>query len=366
MRSETFIGRHMTDLLPGQTTAIGRLRRPAGPPPDWVPEGPILDLARGLSGGRELWWRASRFAVRRAGRRPDAVSVARFLRGRGVEVLLAEYLHTSPRWLPVAHRLGLRFVAHAHGVDASAHLREPAWPATRRALHSADAVIVVSEAMRERLVKGGIDSARLHVIPYGVDVPDTPRSRPQGRAVTCLAVGRMVPKKGPLYLLESFARAARKAPQLRLELVGDGELLASVRRFVSQHDLGDRVTLHGSLPHAAVRLLMLEADVFLQHSLEDPETGDAEGLPVAILEAMASALPVVATRHEGIREAIPDETVGLLVAERDTEGMAARIVELAADSQARARIGDAAWRRARDRFTWERERSDLLALLGLA
>jgi colanic acid/amylovoran biosynthesis glycosyltransferase len=365
MRSETFIGRHMTNLLPGQTAVIGRLRRPAGPPPDWVLEGPILDLARGLSGGRELPWRAIRFALRRLGVRPEAVSATRFLRRYGVEVVLNEYLHTSPRWLPVAHRLGLRFVAHAHGVDASAHLREPAWPATRRALQSADAVIVVSEAMRERLVKGGIDSARLRVVPYGVDVPETPPSRPDRRAVTCLAVGRMVPKKGPVYLLESFARAVREAPQLRLELVGDGQLLPAVRQFVAEHDLGDRVTLHGSLPHAGVRRLMLGADVFLQHSLEDPETGDAEGLPVAILEAMASALPVVATRHEGIAEAIPDETVGLLVAERDTEEMAARIVELAADSQARTRIGDAAWRQARERFTWERERSDLLELLGL-
>jgi colanic acid/amylovoran biosynthesis glycosyltransferase len=365
MRSETFIGKHMTELLPGRTASIGRLERPAGPPPDWLPGAPILDLASGLSGGRELRWRAARVALRRAGLQPEAIPVARFLRRHRVEALLGEYLDTSARWVPLARRLDVRVFAHAHGVDASAHIREERWRATCRTLNEADGVIAVSIAMRDRLVRAGVGPDKIHVVPYGVEVPDTPASRLAGDVVRCLAVGRMVPKKGPVYLLAAFRRALTRVPNLTLDYVGDGELLPAVRQFVSAMELGHQVVLHGSLPHAAVRRLMLDADLFVQHSLEDPETGDAEGLPVAVLEAMASALPIVATRHEGIVEAIPDDTVGLLVDEGDTAAMAAYIAELADDPASRARIGRAAWGRARERFTWERERAELLALLAL-
>jgi colanic acid/amylovoran biosynthesis glycosyltransferase len=365
MRSETFIARHMSALLLGQTVSIGRVRRPEGQPPDWLPSGPILDLARGVSGGRELHWRATRVALRRAGIRPEVLPVARFLRRQRVEVLLGEYLDTSARWVPLARRLGIRVFAHAHGVDASARLRQGRWPETRAALNEADGVIAVSIAMRERLVRAGVHPDKIHVVPYGVDVPERPPSHIGGEMVKCLAVGRMVPKKGPLYLLDAFRRALERARNLRLDYVGDGELLPAARQFVSVMELGDHVILHGALPHEAVKRLMADADLFLQHSLEDPETGDAEGMPVAVLEAMSSALPVVATDHEGIAEALPDPTVGLLVPEGDTAGMAAHIADLAGDSSTRTRIGQAAWRRAREQFTWERERAELLTVLGL-
>jgi colanic acid/amylovoran biosynthesis glycosyltransferase len=365
MRSETFIGRHMCQLLPGRTASIGRLYRPDGPPPDWIPQDPIFDLNRGLAGGREMRWRGARLAVRKAGFGPDNLAVARFLRRHHVDVLLAEYLHTSSRWLPLARRLDIRFFAHGHGVDASAYARERRLRQEYQTLNQADGVIVVSTAMRDRLSAIGITSDRIHIVPYGVDVPDAPPPHPEGEVVKCLAIGRMVPKKGPIFLVDAFRRAAEKIPYLRLDYVGEGELFPAVRQFVSAMGLGDRVTLHRGLHHSAVRPLMLQADIFLQHSVEDPETGDAEGLPVAVLEAMAAALPVVATRHEGICDAIPADTVGLLVAEGDTRAMAERIAALARDPRLRSRIGRAAWKRAGERFTWERERADLLSLLDL-
>src|SRR5207249_2345004 len=119
------------------------------------------------------------------------------------------------------------------------------------------------------------------------------------------------------------------------------------------------VTLHGDQAPPFVDGLLAGADVFMQHSMRDPETGDEEGLPVAILEAMAHGLPVVSTVHAGIPEAVVDGATGRLSAEGDVDAMALHLAHLAEDREERLRLGTAGWRRARDRFTWAEERSRL-------
>ena len=132
-----------------------------------------------------------------------------------------------------------------------------------------------------------------------------------------------------------------------------------------QHNLASKITLHGEQPHSRVLGLMQRADIFLQHSIVDPETGDEEGLPVAILEAMANAVPVISTRHAGIPEAVVEGTTGYLVDEMDWRSMASFIVGLALNPKHRVQLGKAGWRRANTLYSWERERTELLALLGL-
>jgi glycosyltransferase involved in cell wall biosynthesis len=175
----------------------------------------------------------------------------------------------------------------------------------------------------------------------------------------------MVPKKGIVLLLDAFRRAGEQEPELRLDVVGAGELFPAAQQFVQAMGLSDRVTLHGEQPFSRVRELLAEADIFLHHAIVDPVSGDEEGLPVAVLEAMASAVPVVATRHAGIPEAVADEETGLLSGEADTTAMARNILRLARDPGLRRGMGEAGWERARRQFSWERERRELLQLLGL-
>jgi glycosyltransferase involved in cell wall biosynthesis len=175
----------------------------------------------------------------------------------------------------------------------------------------------------------------------------------------------MVPKKGPLLTVEAFARAVETCPNLRLDLVGDGPLFGAAVDLVDALRLGGRVIFHGSLPNDDVLDLMERADVFLQHSLTDPATGDEEGLPVAILEAMSRSLPVVATRHAGIPEAVVDGATGLLVDEGDVATMAERIAYLYGEPVVRQAMGRRGWAWALEHFSWARERAALLELLGL-
>jgi glycosyltransferase involved in cell wall biosynthesis len=291
--------------------------------------------------------------------------VKAFLTDQGVCVIMGEFLSWCLPWLEVAQSLGIPFFGHAHGFDVSAHLRESKWRKEYTRFNESAGVITVSEISKARLVDLGLNESKVHVIPCGVDVPPRNGNRPQRPTVHCLAVGRMVSKKGPILLLDGFRRAAEVCPFLQLDYVGDGELFTAAQQFVRAFDMADRVTLHGSQPSEAVLSLMKNADIFLQHSMVDPVSGDEEGLPVGILEAMANNLPVVSTRHAGIPEAVIEGKTGYLVEEGNSRDMAERLVTLARQPDLRQRMGAAGWQRAKERFSWEKERDQLRHILGL-
>lgn len=288
----------------------------------------------------------------------------RFLRQHGVEVIMGEHLDTALPWLSLARGLGLRFFAHAHGYDVSMRLNEPKWRAAYLRYNDADGVITMSRVSRDSLVSLGLDPSRVHVVPYGVDVPAEPLPHPERRTIRCLAVGRMVPKKGPVLALDAFRRATGVCADLHLDFVGSGPLLPGAHQFVRCFSMERCVTLHGERSNEDVRQMMRDADIFIQHSVTASD-GNQEGLPVAILEAMAHGLPVVSTRHAGIPEAVADGVSGYLVQEGDSAGMADRIVKLARDPDLRNAMGNAGWRAATEHFSWRQERMRLRALLGL-
>lgn len=362
-RSETFIRRHVRDLLPGRTAAVGRVIRKHDLG-DWAVNGPVLDLG-------SIQHRVVRRALRTltSGLRLRSVlnldPIRHFLRKHKVRVIMGEYLDESLPWLEVAQELGIRFFGHAHGYDVSEQLRKPKWQAEYLRYNQAAGVITMNQVSRARLIDLGLEPNKVHVVPYGVDVPDRPLQRPERGIVACVAVGRMVAKKAPILTLDAFRQAAEACPELRLDYIGAGDLLPAARQFIHDFSLEDKVWLHGSQPNHVVQRLMKNADIFLQHSMTDPDTGDEEGLPVAILEAMAHALPVVSTWHAGIPEAVGDGSTGFLVDECDSETMAEQIKFLARRPGMRRKLGQAGWARAREYFSWEKERAALLEIMGI-
>jgi glycosyltransferase involved in cell wall biosynthesis len=175
----------------------------------------------------------------------------------------------------------------------------------------------------------------------------------------------MIAKKAPVLTLDAFRRAARVMPDLHLDYIGDGELLPAAQQFISAFDLQDKVTLHGGQPADVVTQFLRKADVFLQHSIKDSQTGDEEGLPVIILEAMAQSLPVVSTLHSAIPEAVVDGRTGYLVEEGDSTGMSEHILDLARNADLRRQMGAAGWLRVKEHFSWQKGRLELLRILGL-
>ncbi len=187
-------------------------------------------------------------------------------------------------------------------------------------------------------------------------------AEPGRAAPSFLAVGRFVEKKAPDVTLRAFAEVRQQVPDARLVMVGDGPLLASCRDLSTSLHIADRVEFLGSQPHTVVEGLMRQARAFVQHSVR-ASNGDCEGTPVSILEAGASGLPVVSTRHGGIVDVVIERGTGILVDEHDVGGMAAGMLELARRPEFADELGTQARLHVRENFSVERGMKKLLGVL---
>jgi colanic acid/amylovoran biosynthesis glycosyltransferase len=260
------------------------------------------------------------------------------------DVVLAEYGPAGVMVLDACRTLGIPLVVHFHGYDAS--LREVVEryaDGYRTMFETADAIVAVSRSMEARLVALGASPTKVRYNPYGVDCDRFRGGDPAAAPPVLVAVGRLVEKKGPLLTIRAFAAVHRTYTDARLRVIGEGPLRHECVRLVRELGLQHAVTLLGAQPHAVVAQEMRRARAFVQHSLE-ASTGDSEGTPVAVLEAGATGLPVVSTRHGGIPDIVIDGDTGLLVAEGDVEGMATAMARLVTDPARASRLGAAARR----------------------
>lgn len=347
--SETFIRLHAQAIAPGRTVVLAADQEK---PNDGFAEVPGLWGFRGAAKNR----------LHRLGL--GSSHITEFLRETGVRAVLAEYGSVGRQMRPFAARAGVPLFVHFHGSDATSALRKRIHRWKHQPLfRDAAGVFAPSEFIKARLVLAGCPVEKISVTPCGVDpVRFTLSRRLPGRL---LAVGRFVPKKAPLTLLKAFTLAAREDPRLRLDYVGDGELLSATKAQAQRDGVESRVTFHGAQSHQVVLELLGQAAIFVQHSVTAPD-GDTEGLPVAILEAMAAGIPVVSTRHSGIPEAVAEGQTGYLVGEHDAQGMADAILQLsAAPEEDLAVISAAARQRLETQFSSERSLGLLRAGMGL-
>jgi glycosyltransferase involved in cell wall biosynthesis len=192
--------------------------------------------------------------------------------------------------------------------------------------------------------------AAAHLVPHGVDLD---RFRPTGlRAAATtplrlLAVGRLVPKKGFDVLLAAMARLACPA---ELEIVGDGPELVRLEALALALSLRGRVRFLGSLTHAELPAIYARADLVVVPSVED-ETGDRDGLPNVLLEAMASGRPVVASDVGAIGSAIEHRVTGVLLRPGSVSELVDGLSRLASDPALREGLARAARQRVEERFT---------------
>ena len=178
-----------------------------------------------------------------------------------------------------------------------------------------------------------------------------------------LFVGRLVEKKGPLDALEAFARARQCcAEQARLIVVGNGPLRAALMARVEALQLQDHVQLLGLQPPERIAQLMRQSRCLLLPSRVASD-GDAEGCPVAVLEAQVAGLPVVSTRHAGIPEVVQNGTTAFLTEEGDVKALAKGLERLLCNAELAGLMGDAASRYARARFTVQQHTNAVSELL---
>ncbi len=236
-------------------------------------------------------------------------------------------------FLLLRRRYGYRLVLSMHGTDG---LRPSA--AARRilplVLRRADAVSVVSRDLQDAVLALGVDPDRLHFIPNGVDdvfwsTPDEAPPAP-GDGPLIVAVGELIPRKGYDVLLEALVRLRRTGhPKTCLAIVGDGAARGELEGMAARLGLAGAVRMTGHLGREDLRRLLHRAGVFAMASRQ-------EGMPLALLEAMAAGLPVVATRVGAIPEVVTP-ACGRLVPVDDPAALAAALAAvLSAPDEARA------------------------------
>ncbi len=226
----------------------------------------------------------------------------------------------------------------------------------------AAAIIAVSRAIQSKLISIGAPAEKVHYNPYGVDCRSFSGADPAKASPSFLAVGRFVDKKGPQLTLLSFAEVHRVWPAARLRMVGDGPLWGACRDLAKALRIDDAVTFLGPRPQPVVEQEMRRARCFVQHSLE-ASSGNCEGTPVAILEAGASGLPVVSTRHAGIPDVVIEGQTGFLVDEGDIHGMASHMLRLIQESGLAAEMGRAARQRIETHFSMDQSIGRLWSII---
>lgn len=349
--SETFIRQHVTDL-PTETVLLDDW-------PPWARSG--SRLGQTLPG--RAFHRVLRLLFPEAYERRITAAYVEHFRRRRVDAVLAEFGPTGVAVMGACRQLGLPLVVHFHGYDVSVRQVLERYAAGYRVMfRQAAALISVSRGMQRKLVEMGAPPDRVHYNPCGVNCELFGGGDPSRSPPVVLAAARFVEKKGPQLTLAAFAEALRQQPEARLRMIGDGPLLGECRRLAKSLAIDHAVTFMGRQPHHVVAEEMRRARLFAQHSTQ-AASGAVEGTPVAILEAGASGLPVVATRHGGIPDVVLDNETGLLVEERDVDGMARRMLSLLRDPTLAASLGGAARRRVGAHFSAERSIARLWAII---
>ena len=170
--------------------------------------------------------------------------------------------------------------------------------------------------------------------------------------------GRLIGKKGYDTTLLAFAELRKRFPEASLTILGTGPLEKTLRNAVKESGIESAVRFAGFIDEYAVRSEYAKAHLFV-HPSRTGTDGNREGVPNAMLEAMATGLPVVATRHSGIPEAVDDGRSGWLVNENDHDALAERMIELLEDEETWRRMGRAAREDVEEKFEQSKQISVL-------
>jgi colanic acid/amylovoran biosynthesis glycosyltransferase len=298
---------------------------------------------RTLLAGTWRWWRwaagtrklISRLPARLRHKVATALDIAFARRLNSCDVIVAHFGQNGERAATLKKWTALKppLITFFHGADVAIPARQGVLAAQYAGLVEYGTLnLTVNEFFRRMLLDAGAGQASTVVHHMGIDTREISYrwTSWEDTRLIVTTVCRLVEKKGIDVALRSLAALAASHPQLdwRYEIVGDGPLRADLETLSAQLCLTDRVVFLGSLPHMEVKRRLRMAHVFLLPSVTASD-GDMEGIPVALMEAMAAGLIAISTHHSGIPELIADKETGFLAPERDVSSLADKLAWVA-------------------------------------
>lgn len=311
----------------------------------------------------ETGWRHRIFGVsEKQAATLNTKGIESYLKKNKIQAVLAQYGPSGVAMMEICRKIGIPLIVHFHGFEAYRNDILEDYGGKYPVLFETANIVCVSTDMQRQLLKLGAKPERLHLIPYGVDTNLFKPGQKKMQHPVFIACGRFVPKKAPYLTIEAFAKTLEKIPSAKLMMIGEGDLLPTCQSLADSLGISHAIDFKGVLGQMEIAELLPQALALVQHSVRSND-GDAEGLPLAILEAGACGLPVVATKHMGIADAVVEGDTGYLVAEGDTAGMSERMIYLAQNSAIASTMGFVARQHICTYYNQERYINDLWAAI---
>jgi glycosyltransferase involved in cell wall biosynthesis len=275
------------------------------------------------------------------------------LKREGINCVLAEYGPTACDSLNVLKKLNLPLIVHFHGYDASnPEVIQIYRNRYKEMFQYAKTVFVVSEKMKKDVINLGCSSRKIEITRCGPH-PSFFKNEPSLLSNQFLVVSRFVDIKGIIYTICAFKKILNIYPDSKLVLVGDGPNLESYKQLISALAINSSVQFLGVRNSKEIKELMNQSLAFVQHSIT-LEGGVTEGAPVAVMEAQASALPVITSDSGGIPDLVVNNETGFLVNEQDVEEMANCMIKVLEDRKLAAHLGQRGRERMKNYFSREK------------
>lgn len=268
----------------------------------------------------------------------------------------ATYPSTSALMLSEVLCVPYSFTAHAHDIFLEQHL-------LRKKLTTAAFAVTISEFNRRFLGEriGADVQDKLHVVHCGIDIENTPYRESGRDPEQILAVGRLDEIKGFSVLVDACRQLRDRGVRFRCDIIGEGPLRPELERQIQSHGLEAQVRLRGVQPQEEVRKQLYTAGIFVLPSVITRH-GNMDGIPVALMEAMACGAPVVSTTVSGIPELVKTAFSGYLVPPNESHALADKIADLLGDQSVRTLFSRNARRVVEERFSVSIESAKLLRL----
>lgn len=280
-------------------------------------------------------------------------ALAGILERRHADVMHVYFGHTGVHLLPFLLRWPRPSIVSFHGMDVQTREHDPSYERRlRELLQTTTLVLARSYSLQDRLLALGCPEEKLRINRTGIPLDQfafVERQMPADGGWHFVQACRLIEKKGLDDAIHAFARFAKDKPSARFTIAGEGPLLGPLEKLRDELGLTRQITFAGFLKGTDLCRLYHESHIFI-HPSRLTSDQNQEGIPNSMLEAMATGLPVLATQHGGIPEAVRNGTTGILVAERDRDALHQSMVRMASEPVLWSRMGSAASADIRESF----------------
>lgn len=234
-----------------------------------------------------------------------------------------------------------KLITTFHGYDISNYLEDKDARIYENLFAKGDQFLPISRRWKQKLVELGCKEDKIQVHRMGIDLSKFQlriRSVSKNETVNILTVARLVEKKGIEYGIRAVAKLLKDYPNVAYRIAGDGPLREYLEDLIRRLKVDENVHLLGPAKQHEIVDLMINSDILVAPSVTAKD-GDQEGIPVVLMEAFATGLPIISTYHSGIPELVQDGVSGFLVPERDVEGLSEKLIDLISKPEMRFEMG---------------------------